>query len=151
LAERPASIAGMKKAKSRARRSTAKGKVARTPTPTQKTVDDYLAAVPEPARGTLQRVRSAIRSAMPAEATEAISYGMPAFKYKGTLVCFAAFSKHCSLFPGASVIQAFKNELEGLETAKGTIQFPVGKPLPATLVKKMVKARLAEKAQKKQR
>ena len=144
-------MARMKNTKSSARRSTAKGNVARTPAPTEKTVDDYLAAVPEPAHGTLQRVRAAIRSAMPAEATETISYGIPAFKYKGTLVCFAAFSKHCSLFPGASVIQAFKNELAGLRTSKGTIQFPVDKPLPATLVKKMVKARLAEKAGKKQR
>jgi len=114
-------------------------------------VDDYLAGVPEPARSTLQRVRSAIRSAMPAEATEAISYGIPAFKHKGPLVWFAAFSSHCSLFPGASVIKAFRNELRGLETSKGTIHFPVDKPLPAALVKKMVKARLAEKARKKQR
>ncbi len=64
-----------------------------------KTVDDYLAAVPEPARSTLQRVRRAIRSAMPAEATEAISYGIPAFMHKGPVVWFAAFSNHCSLFP----------------------------------------------------
>lgn len=88
---------------------------------------------------------------MPSEATEAISYGMPAFKYKGTLVWFAAFSNHCSLFPGASVIKAFTNELEGYKTSKGTIQFPVDKPLPGALVKKMVKARLAEKARKKER
>jgi len=88
---------------------------------------------------------------MPAEATEAISYGIPAFKYNGPLVWFAAFSNHCSLFPGASVIKAFKNELKGYKTSKGTIHFPVEKPLPAGLVKKMVKARLAEKTQKKQR
>jgi uncharacterized protein YdhG (YjbR/CyaY superfamily) len=114
-------------------------------------VDNYLAAVPEPARSTLQRVRSAIRSAMPAETTEAISYGIPAFKYSATLVWFAAFANHCSLFPGASVIQAFKNELKGYKTSKGTIHFPVDKPLPSALVKKMVKMRLAEKAQKKRR
>jgi len=138
----------MKKAN---RRSTAKRSVAPTPTPVPKTVEDYLAAVPEPARSTLQRVRAAIRSAMPADATEAISYGIPAFKYNGPLVWFAAFSNHCSLFPGASVIKAFKNELKGYKTSKGTIHFPVDKPLPAALVKKMVKARLAEKAQKKPR
>jgi uncharacterized protein YdhG (YjbR/CyaY superfamily) len=114
-------------------------------------VEEYLSAVPEPARSTLQRVRAAIRSALPVEATEAISYRIPAFNYKGPLVWFAAFSNHCSLFPGASVIKAFKNELKGLETSKGTIHFPVDKPLPAALVKKMVKARLAEKAQKKPR
>jgi len=135
----------MKKAKSSARGSAAKGKTA----PTAKTVEEYLAAVPEPARGTLQRVRAAIRSALPAEATEAISYGIPAFNYKGPLVWFAAFSNHCSLFPGASVIQAFKKELAGFKISKGTIHFPVDKPLPAALVKKMVKARLAGKAQKK--
>jgi uncharacterized protein YdhG (YjbR/CyaY superfamily) len=135
----------MKKANSSARRSTAKGSVAATP----KTVEDYLAAVPEPARSTLQRMRTAIRSAVPAEATEVISYGIPAFKYNGPLVWFAAFSNHCSLFPGASVIKAFKKELERYEISKGTIQFPVDKPLPTSLVKKMVKMRLAESALKK--
>jgi uncharacterized protein YdhG (YjbR/CyaY superfamily) len=138
-----AGIARMIKANSSARGSAAKGNA--------KSVDDYLAGVPEPARSTLQRVRAAIRSAVPAEATEAISYGMPAFKYKGTLVWFAAFANHCSLFPTASVIKAFKNELKGYETTKGTIHFPVDKPLPAALVKKIVKARLAEKEVKKPR
>ena len=99
----------------------------------------------------MQRVRAAIRSVLPAEATEAISYGIPAFKYNGPLVWFAAFSNHCSLFPGASVIRAFKKELERYEISKGTIQFPVDKPLPASLVKKMVKMRLAESALKKKR
>lgn len=135
----------MKKANSSARGSAAKSNVV------PKNVDDYLAGVPEPARSTLNKVRAAIRSALPAEATEAISYGMPAFKYKGTLVWFAAFSNHCSLFPTASVIQAFKNELKGYETSKGTIHFPVDKPLPAALVKKIVKARIAEKEHKKPR
>ena len=110
-----------------------------------KTVDEYLAGVPEPARSTLNKIRAAIKSAAPAEATEAISYGMPAFKYKGPLIWFAAFSDHCSLFPTASVIEAFKNELKGFSTSKGTIHFTTDKPLPATLVKKLVKARLAQK------
>jgi len=96
-------------------------------------------------------MRSAIRSAVPAEATEAISYGIPAFKYQGTLVWFAAFSNHCSFFPTASVIKAFKNELQGYKTSKGTIHFPVDQPLPAALVKKIVKARLAEMAHTKGR
>jgi uncharacterized protein YdhG (YjbR/CyaY superfamily) len=137
----------MKRAKNIARESAAKRKV---PSRLQ-TVDDYLALVPEPARSTLQRMRTAIRSAVPAETTEAISYGIPAFNYKGPLVWFAAFSNHCSFFPTASVIKAFKNELQGYKTSKGTIHFPVDKPLPAALVKEMVKARLAEKARKKQR
>jgi uncharacterized protein YdhG (YjbR/CyaY superfamily) len=108
-----------------------------------KSVDEYLARLPEPARSTLNKIRAAIRSAVPPEATEAISYGMPAFKYKGTLVWFAAFSNHCSFFPTPSVIEAFKNELKGFSTSKGTIQFPTDKPLPTALVKKLVKARVA--------
>src|ERR1700758_4709607 len=91
-------------------------------------VDEYLARVPEPARSTLNKIRAAIRSAVPAEATETISYGMPAFKYKGTLVWFAGFSNHCSFFPTASVIEAFKDELKGFSTSKGTIHFPTNKP-----------------------
>lgn len=113
-------------------------------------VDEYLARVSEPARSTLNKMRAVIRSVVPPEATEAISYGIPAFKYKGMLVWFAAFSKHCSLFPGSSVIEAFRKELKGYATSKGTIQFPVDKPLPATLVKKLVKARVAQNENKKQ-
>jgi uncharacterized protein YdhG (YjbR/CyaY superfamily) len=137
----------MKRAKKRGPVSAAK----RTVPSSHETVDDYLAAVPEPSRSTLQRVRAAIRSAVPAETTEVISYGIPAFNYNRPLVWFAAFANHCSLFPGASVIKAFKNELKGYKTSQGTIHFPVNKPLPAALVKKMVKARLAEKVQKKRR
>jgi uncharacterized protein YdhG (YjbR/CyaY superfamily) len=114
-----------------------------------KNVDEYFARVPEPARGTLRKMRAAIRSAVPPETTEAISYGMPAFKYKGTLVWFAAFSSHCSLFPTASVIEAFKDELKGFSTSKGTIHFPTDKPLPTALVKKLVKARVAQMESKK--
>ena len=120
--------------------------------PKTQTVETYLAAVPEPARSTLNKVRAMIRAVVPAEATEAISYGIPCFKYKGILVWYAAFSKHCSLFPGSkAVLKIFENELEGYATSKGTIQFPIDKPLPATLVKKIVKARLAEKDLKKPR
>jgi uncharacterized protein YdhG (YjbR/CyaY superfamily) len=135
----------MKKANSGDRRSAAKGNVA------PKSVDEYLAGVPEPARSTLNKVRAAIRSAAPPEATETISYRIPMFKYKGLLVGFAAFSNHCSLFPGSSVIEAFKNELKGFSTSKGTIHFPVDKPLSAALVKKLVKARVAQNEHKKQR
>lgn len=116
-----------------------------------KTVDEYLAGVPEPARSTLQKVRAAIRSAAPPAATETISYRIPAFRYKGVLMWFAAFSKHCSLFPTASVIEKFKNELKGYTISKGTIQFPPDKPLPAALIKKMVKARMAEMESEKPR
>ncbi len=115
------------------------------------TVDQYLAGVPEPARSTLQKIRATIRSVAPAEATEAISYRMPAFKYQGMLMWYAGFADHCSLFPGASVIAAFKDELEGYSVSKGTIRFPTDKPLPSALVKRLVKARLAENERKKQR
>ena len=118
---------------------------------TPKSVDEYIAGIPEPARSTLTKVRAAIRSAMPPDATEVISYGIPTFKHKGLLLWFAAFSNHCSLFPGASVIEAFKNELKDFPTSKGTIRFPVDKPLSAALVKKLVKARIAQNEQKKQR
>src|ERR1700688_2203877 len=126
----------MKKANSSTRGSTAKNKVA----PKPNTVDAYLAAVPEPARSTLQQVRAAIRSALPAEATEGISYGIPAFMYKGPLVWFASVAAHCGVCRPASVIHAFKNELRGSKTSKGPIHFPLNSPLPAALVKKMVKA-----------
>ena len=108
-------------------------------------VDSYLAKVPEPARTTLQRVRATIRSVVPKEATEGISYGMPAFRYKGALVGYAAFKDHCSFFPmQASLIDQMKDELKSYRTAKGTLQFPQDKPLPAALLKKMVKLRIAE-------
>jgi len=114
-----------------------------------KDVDAYLARVPEPARSTLKEVRARIRFASPAEATEVISYGIPIVKYKGMLVGYAAFTNHCSFFPMSyAVIRKFKKELEGFLAAKGTIRFPVDRPLSATLVKKLVKARVAEKNQK---
>jgi uncharacterized protein YdhG (YjbR/CyaY superfamily) len=116
-----------------------------------KTVDEYLAGVPEPARTTLNKIRAIIRSAAPPEATEAISYGMPAFKHNGVLVWFAAFSNHCSLFPTASVIGALRDELRGFRISKGAVQFPTDKPLPASLVKKMVKLRVAQSESRKQR
>jgi uncharacterized protein YdhG (YjbR/CyaY superfamily) len=108
-------------------------------------VDAYLALVPQPARTTLEKVRSTIRSVVPAETTEGISYGMPAFRYKGALVGYAAFKDHCSFFPmQASLIDEMKDELKSYRTAKGTLQFPQEKPLPASLLKKMVKLRVAE-------
>ena len=89
-------------------------------------------------------MRSAIRQAVPRKATETISYQIPAFKHKGILVWFAAFSDHCSLFPTAALIEEFKKELKGFSTSKGTIHFPLNKPLPVALIKKIVKARVAQ-------
>jgi uncharacterized protein YdhG (YjbR/CyaY superfamily) len=125
-------------------------KKATSPVPAN--IDEYLAGVPEPARSTLNRIRAVIRSAVPAEAAEAISYGIPAFKYKGPLVAFAAFTNHCSLFPMSSTLLAsFKDELKAYPTSKGTIRFPVDKPLPAALVKRLVKARVAQNETRKRR
>ena len=108
------------------------------------TVDEYLVGVEEPARSVLVKMRRLIQSVLPAEATEIISYRMPAFKHKKTLVWFAAFSNHCSLFPTGAAIAALKDELKGYDTAKGTIHFPIDKPLPAALIKKVVKTRLEQ-------
>jgi uncharacterized protein YdhG (YjbR/CyaY superfamily) len=114
-------------------------------------VEAYLAACPEPHRTTLEKLRATIRSVVPKESTEAISYGMPSFRYKGGLVGYAAFKEHCSFFPmSGRLIEEFADELKAYKTSKGTIQFPVDKPLPATLMKKMVKARVAQNSLKKQ-
>lgn len=113
-------------------------------------VEAYLAACPEPHRTTLEKMRAMIRAAAPKDATEAISYGMPAFRYKGGLVGYAAFKEHCSFFPmSGRVVEEFAGELKAYKTSKGTIQFPVDKPLPAALVKKMVKARIAQNEARK--
>lgn len=117
-----------------------------------KDVDEYLAGVPEPALTTLNKIRAIIRSVVPPEATEAISYGMPAFKYRGPLFAYAAFKDHCSLFPmGSSVMEMFPEELKGFDTSKGTIRFPVDKPPSAALIKKLVRARIAQNEDKKKR
>lgn len=114
-----------------------------------KNFDEYLAAIPASARGNLKKMRAAIRTAVPREATEIISYGIPAFRNKVVLVWFAAFSDHYSLFPTAAVMEEFKTELKGFSTSKGTVHFPAGKPVPVVLVKKMVKARVAQAESKK--
>jgi uncharacterized protein YdhG (YjbR/CyaY superfamily) len=135
----------MKRTKSGKRGLTAKSR------PSSSTVDEYLDRVPEPARSTLNTVRAVIRSVAPPEATEGIGYGIPTFKYKGMLASFAAFSNHCSLFPGAGPTIEFKNELKDFQTSKGTIRFAPDKPPPATLIKKLLKSRIAENKRKKGR
>lgn len=119
------------------------------------TVDEYLAGLPGPQRAALERLRKQILAAAP-KATENMSYGMPTFVHEGNLVHMAAFRDHCSFFPGSSGVTALlEEELEGFETAKGTIRFAPGKPIPAALVKRIVKLRVAENearaAQRKKR
>jgi len=108
-----------------------------------KTVDEYLEALPVDVRSALIKLRKTIKSTAP-KAEEVISYGMPGYKYYGSLVYFAAFKNHCSFFPGSSQIVKLYEELKSFKTAKGTIQFTIDKPLPATLVKKIVKARMKD-------
>jgi uncharacterized protein YdhG (YjbR/CyaY superfamily) len=111
-----------------------------------KTVEEYLARVPEPQRTTLKKVRAVIQSVLPEDATEVISYRMPVVKYKGMLVGYAAFADHCSLFGMSSTLLGpMQEELKKYSTSKGTIRFPIDKPLPAALIKKLVKAAILAK------
>jgi uncharacterized protein YdhG (YjbR/CyaY superfamily) len=106
-------------------------------------VSAYLRAVPRAPRAALQKVRKTIKAAAP-EATEVISYGIPIFKHHGMLVGYAAFKDHCSLFMSTAITKALKKELASYDTSKGTIRFTADKPLPAALVRKLVKARIAQ-------
>ena len=111
-----------------------------------KTVEEYLAGVPEPQLTTLRKVRAAIQSVLPEEATEGISYRIPVVKYKGMLVGYAAFVDHCSLFGmSGTLLGPFKEELKKYSTSKGTIRFAIDKPLPASLIKRLVKDAIAQK------
>ena len=113
-----------------------------------KTVDDYMSSLPVAVRKRLEGLRGLIRQAAP-QAEEAISYNIPAFKSNGALlVWYAAFKTHVGFYPRASAIDAFRTELAVYKTSKGAIQFPIEKPIPAGLIKKIVKFRLKENASK---
>ena len=110
-----------------------------------KTVDEYLAALSSDKRAALETLRKTIRATAPG-AEECISYQLPAFRLDGKmLVWFGAAANHCAFYPGA-VVEAHKDELEGYDTSKGTIRFQPDNPLPATLVRMLVKARIAKTA-----
>ena len=113
-----------------------------------KTVDEYIASFPKNAQSILEELRQAIRESAP-EAEEAISYQMPAFKLNGILVWFAAFKNHIGFYPKTSAIEAFKEELSDYEASKGTIRFPLDRPIPFDLVKKIVKYRVKENLSKR--
>jgi uncharacterized protein YdhG (YjbR/CyaY superfamily) len=111
-----------------------------------KTIDEYLAGVSDDKRAALERLRRIIRAAAP-NAEECISYQLPAFRLKGMLVAFGATGNHCAFYPlSSSTVAAHKNELKDFVTSKGTIRFQPDHPLPAALVRKLVKARIAENA-----
>ena len=114
-------------------------------TPTS--VEDYLAALPEEQRAALKKVRETIRAAA-RQATEKISYAMPAFEQNGRfLVSYAAFKDHCSLYPASTAVrEALGDELEPYFSGKGTLRFGADEPIPATLVKEIVRVRLEENA-----
>jgi len=112
------------------------------------TIDEYLAPLSEEKRAALEKLRSAIRSAAPT-AEECISYDIPSFRLDGrVLVSFGAWANHCAFYPGAHPLKAHKDELAAYETSKGGIRFRADKPLPVTLVRKLVKSRIAEYAAK---
>jgi uncharacterized protein YdhG (YjbR/CyaY superfamily) len=112
-------------------------------------IDEYLALVSAEKRAALEKLRRAIKLAAP-KAEECISYQVPAFRLDGRLlVAFGAAANHCAFYPGAYPIQAHMVELKAYDTSKGTIRFQAGRPLPATLVRKLVKARIEEKAAQK--
>jgi uncharacterized protein YdhG (YjbR/CyaY superfamily) len=115
------------------------------PTPTS--VEDYLAALPEEPRAALEKLRKTIRAAAP-QATEKISYAMPAFEQNGRfLVSYAAFKDHCSLYPASTaVMETLGDELEPYFSGKGTLRFRADEPIPAALVRKIVRVRLEENA-----
>ena len=115
-----------------------------------KTIDEYVAAHPGKVRILLETMRMAIRLSAP-EAEETISYQMPAYRLNGILVYFAAFKNHIGFYPTASAIEAFKDELSSFDTSKGTVRFPLGKPIPIALVKRIVKFRVKENQQKTSR
>jgi uncharacterized protein YdhG (YjbR/CyaY superfamily) len=113
------------------------------------TIDEYLASLSEEKRTALEALRRTIRSAAP-RAEECISYRIPAFRLNGeVLVWFGAAAKHCAFYPGAHPIKAHEAELEGYDTSKGTIRFPASNPLPASLVRKLVRTRVAERGRRK--
>ncbi len=113
-----------------------------------KSVDEYIAAAPKNVQTILQDLRKVIKEAAP-DAEETISYKMPAFKQNGVLVYFAAFKDHIGFFPTGEGVDAFKEELKGYKTSKGTIQFPYDKPIPYDLVRKIVKHRIEMNTGKK--
>jgi len=110
-----------------------------------KTIDEYLAGVNADHRAALEALRRTIRAVAPT-AEECISYGLAAFRLNGRpLVAFGASTNHCAFYPmNSTTVKAFQEQLEGFETSKGTIRFSTNKPLPSALVKKLVKARMAE-------
>ena len=110
-------------------------------------IDDYIKSYPPDVQKILQEIRKTIKKMAPV-AEEAISYQIPTFKLNGNLVHFAAFKKHIGFYPGSKAINVFKKEIASYKSSKGTVQFPLEKPLPLSLIKKIVDYRVKESSQK---
>jgi uncharacterized protein YdhG (YjbR/CyaY superfamily) len=110
---------------------------------TIKSVDKYVQGFPKQTKALLIQLRNTIRAVAP-QAEEVISYGMPGYKWNGILVYFAGYKRHIGFYPGSSGITSFKKEMAAFKVSKGTVQFPLDKPLPLALIKKMIKFRLSE-------
>jgi uncharacterized protein YdhG (YjbR/CyaY superfamily) len=112
------------------------------------TIDEYIADFPTDVQEILQQIRATIKEAAP-EAGEKISYGMPTFTLKGNLIHFAAFKNHIGLYPTPNGIEEFKEELSAYKGAKGSVQFPIDKPMPLALITRIVKFRVKKSLEKK--
>jgi uncharacterized protein YdhG (YjbR/CyaY superfamily) len=125
--------------------STTAKKAAATSTPAAEAVDDYLSKVTDRAREMLGEIRAIVLSMVPPEAVEIFSYGLPGFYYKGVLLSYGAYKNHCGFYPGSPpLLNSLAEELKDYKTARGSVQFPYDKPLPEALVRKIVRARIAE-------
>lgn len=108
-------------------------------------IEAYLATAPESARKMLSEIRALVLATAPPEADEIFSYGMPGVRYKGRLLCYGAFKNHCGFYPGSPpLLLSLAPDLRGFKATRGGIQFPYDKPLPTALIKKIVRARVAE-------
>lgn len=107
------------------------------------TIDAYIAAFPDDVQAILQQIRRAVHEVAP-EATEAIAYGMPTFRLHGNLVHFAAFKNHIGFYPVPSGIEAFQEELAAYKQGKGSVQFPLNRPMPYDLIRRIVEFRVRE-------
>ncbi len=116
---------------------------------TPQSVDEYITFFPAEIQKKLRELRSVIKKAAP-DAAEKISYGMPAYTYKGMLIYFASHTNHMSIYPYPSAMEAFKKEIAGYRTSKGTLQFSYDKPLPLKLISEIVKFRVEENNMKEE-
>ena len=115
-----------------------------------RTIDEYIAGFPENVRDILEELRQVIRKAAP-QAEEAMRYGIPTFRLNGNLVHFAAFKNHIGFYPTPSAIETFKEELSPYKQAKGSVQFPIDKPIPYDLIQKIVEYRVEESLESNKR